>query len=47
MTIENIFDIAEYFAIFATDDIFKPFMAFVVVISAIALLRKISRGFGR
>lgn len=47
MSVNDMFDIAEYFAIFATDDIFKPFMAFVVVISAIALLRKISRGFGR
>lgn len=47
MSVDNIFEIAEYFAIFATDPIFYPFMAFVVVISSIALLRKISRGFGR
>ena len=47
MSVSDIFDIAEFFAIFATDDIFKPFMGFVVVISAIALLRKIIRGYCR
>lgn len=47
MSVDKIFQIAEYFAIFATDSIFYPFMAFVVVISVIALFRKISRGFGR
>ena len=47
MSIDDINYIVTSFAAFATDSIFTPFAAGLVVVAALAMIRKVIRGYCR